>query len=174
MSFTILLWRTRPYSAHFHTQLLAILRRYTSSRHPPPLSASLPLSASSHHSIYDPPKVNHHYASSHAGPSSIGHYDPYAPPRRPSGVSAPIPTSSASKPQGNRTLLRAPIGQSNLALAGIRFKESPFFTVDQVVSNVVECPGQLYFYRISSSDSGMCLQSRRARQIVGSRHCHLT
>ncbi|KAF8905529.1 PINIT domain-containing protein [Gymnopilus junonius] len=96
--------------------------QYTSSRNPPPLSAGLPLSASSHNSIYDPPKVNQHYASNHAGPSSIAHYDPYAPPRRPSGVSVPAPPSSNSKTQG------------------IRFKDSPFFNVDQSVSNLMECP----------------------------------
>lgn len=124
--------------------LTSSFSRYTSNRNPPPLSAGLPLSATSHHAIYDPPKVNHHYASNHAGPSSIAHYDPYAPPRRPSGVSAPIPPSSNSKVQGI-TLIHGRLLPSLIRYIGIRFKESPFFTVDQSVSNLVECPGGFYF-----------------------------
>ncbi|KAF8078677.1 PINIT domain-containing protein [Lyophyllum atratum] len=53
------------------------------------------------------------------GSSSIARYDPYAPPRKPSGS---IPSSSAAKP------------------TGIRFKESPFFQIDQAASSVTECP----------------------------------
>ncbi|CAK5280202.1 unnamed protein product, partial [Mycena citricolor] len=48
--------------------------------------------------------------------SAIGRYDPYGPPRKP----AATPSGAASKP-------------------ALRFKESPFFQVDQAVSSVVEC-----------------------------------
>ncbi|PBK77510.1 hypothetical protein ARMSODRAFT_1079516 [Armillaria solidipes] len=52
-----------------------------------------------------------------------GHYDPYAP-RKPSGS---LPSTSAPpKPLPSKPVLR--------------FKESPFFEIDQAVSSVVECP----------------------------------
>ncbi|KAJ7487549.1 PINIT domain-containing protein [Mycena galericulata] len=50
--------------------------------------------------------------------SSVGRYDPYAPPRKPTAT-----TSSAPSPR-----------------AGVRFKESPFFRVVSTVSPVQECP----------------------------------
>ncbi|KAG6842254.1 hypothetical protein C0991_000224 [Blastosporella zonata] len=49
-------------------------------------------------------------------------YDPFAPPRKPSGPVASSSSPSTAKP------------------AGIRFKESPFFNMDQAVSSVMECP----------------------------------
>ncbi|KAF9568443.1 hypothetical protein CPC08DRAFT_813495 [Agrocybe pediades] len=62
------------------------------------------------------------YSSSVAGSSSRSlHYDPYAPPRRPAVPSTSTPSTSASGP-------------------GIRFKDSPFFRIDQTVSHLVECP----------------------------------
>ncbi|CAA7258697.1 unnamed protein product [Cyclocybe aegerita] len=86
---------------------------YTHSHRIPALTAPIPTSTS--HSTYDPPK-----ASSFA---TTPYYDVYAPPRRP-GTSAQAPSASTSsaKPQI------------------IRFKESPFFMVDQIVSQVMECP----------------------------------
>ncbi|KIY50460.1 hypothetical protein FISHEDRAFT_71516 [Fistulina hepatica ATCC 64428] len=61
--------------------------------------------------------------------SGVSHYDPYSPAafRRPlngsfSSVSVPAPTRL---PQ---------------ASTGIRFKESPFYTIESTVSNVAECP----------------------------------
>ncbi|PFH54423.1 hypothetical protein AMATHDRAFT_51930 [Amanita thiersii Skay4041] len=57
-----------------------------------------------------------------AGPSLLPRYDPYAPPRRPSNPTAPVSASS----YGLRT--------------SIQFKESPFYTITQAVSPVVECP----------------------------------
>lgn len=40
------------------------------------------------------------------GSTSLGRYDPYAPPRKPAGASAPIAsTSSIAKPTGNLFLL---------------------------------------------------------------------
>ncbi|KAF8971367.1 PINIT domain-containing protein [Flammula alnicola] len=93
---------------------------YTPSRSLP-LSGVLPTPPSSH-ATYDPPKASH-YLSTLSGGSSISHYDPYAPPRRPAAVSAPGPSTSG--------------GQK---VAGIRFRDSPFFTIDQAVTSVVECP----------------------------------
>ncbi|KAJ7103581.1 PINIT domain-containing protein [Mycena belliarum] len=57
-------------------------------------------------------------ASASGSTSSVGRYDPYAPPRK-----ATATTSSATS-----------------AKPGIRFKESPFFRVHQTVSAVMECP----------------------------------
>lgn len=92
---------------------------YTPTRLPPvPNVAAGPST-----SLYDPPKINL-YSASTAGTSAINHYDPYAPPRRPSGVSAPLPTPSSSSQK----------------VPGIRFKDSPFFSIDQAVTAVVECP----------------------------------
>ncbi|KDQ63528.1 hypothetical protein JAAARDRAFT_29547 [Jaapia argillacea MUCL 33604] len=53
-------------------------------------------------------------------PGSVGRYDPYAPPRKPSG-----PPASALPPPPKPT---------------IRFKPSPFFRIDQAVSPIIECP----------------------------------
>ncbi|KAG6862364.1 hypothetical protein C0995_011804 [Termitomyces sp. Mi166 len=77
------------------------------------------------------------WATSNPGPNLINRYDPYAPPRKPSG---PVASSSSStvKPIGTRpsSCILACISQNT----GIQFKESPFFTVEQAVSSVIECP----------------------------------
>ncbi|KIJ68507.1 hypothetical protein HYDPIDRAFT_146698 [Hydnomerulius pinastri MD-312] len=52
--------------------------------------------------------------------TSTGRYDPYAPPRMP-----PPPVSAAS---------------TSLSKPAMRFKPSPFFSVDQSVSGIAECP----------------------------------
>ncbi|EDR14963.1 uncharacterized protein LACBIDRAFT_300609 [Laccaria bicolor S238N-H82] len=57
-----------------------------------------------------------------AATSGIARYDPYAPPRKPSGSSIAPSTSSGIRPPS------------------VRFKESPFFKVEQGISSVVECP----------------------------------
>lgn len=46
----------------------------------------------------DPPKMNGFSTGivATAGSSSIPHYDPYAPPRKPATVSAPVASSSAN------------------------------------------------------------------------------
>ncbi|KJA29423.1 hypothetical protein HYPSUDRAFT_127996 [Hypholoma sublateritium FD-334 SS-4] len=88
-----------------------------------PLSGVLSTPPTSSHATYDPPKPVH-FQNGHAGSSSIAHYDPYAPPRRPTTIStSAASTSSAPK-----------------AIGGIRFKDSPFFSIDQAVTTVVECP----------------------------------
>ncbi|RDB28615.1 E3 SUMO-protein ligase pli1 [Hypsizygus marmoreus] len=78
-----------------------------------------------HHNVY--PLTNILKTGSYAtvaGSSTIARYDPYAPPRKATSSSAPVASTSSatSKP------------------TGIRFKESPFFTIDQAVSAIVECP----------------------------------
>ncbi|KAF9480995.1 hypothetical protein BDN70DRAFT_876865 [Pholiota conissans] len=88
---------------------------------PMPLSASLPATSTSSHAPYDPPKPMQYQHA--AGSSSIPHFDPYAPPRRPVTLPTPVPSTSTQKVTG-----------------GIRFKDSPFFNVDQAVTSVVECP----------------------------------
>ncbi|KDR84933.1 hypothetical protein GALMADRAFT_149463 [Galerina marginata CBS 339.88] len=136
-------WRTGDYQDKW-MRAKAILYQvrttgiYTPSRLPP-LSAGLPTSASSLHSTFDPPKINP-YATSHAGSSSIGHYDPYAPPRRPSGVSAPIPSSSSGLKVPGSVSTHNQTSSNLTSSIGVRFKESPFFTVDQAISSLVECP----------------------------------
>ncbi|KAJ6621690.1 PINIT domain-containing protein [Mycena sp. CBHHK59/15] len=65
-------------------------------------------------------QVRYSGISGAASTGSVGRYDPYAPPRKPS-VAGPSTTPSAR--------------------AGVRFKESPFFRVQQLVSPIVECPG---------------------------------
>ncbi|KAJ7634252.1 PINIT domain-containing protein [Mycena polygramma] len=56
------------------------------------------------------------------GTSSVGRYNPYAPPRKPAA------TASTSGPS------------TRAGQAPVRFKESPFFRVLQTVSTVQECP----------------------------------
>ncbi|KAF9457450.1 PINIT domain-containing protein [Collybia nuda] len=58
-----------------------------------------------------------------AGTSTLNRYDPYAPPRKATGSSTSIPPTSTGPKS-----------------SGIRFKESPFYQVDQAVSAVTECP----------------------------------
>ena len=50
--------------------------------------------ASTSHGVYDPPKPN---AYTQTVASGVGHYDPYAPPRRPATVAAPVASSSSVK-----------------------------------------------------------------------------
>ncbi|KAG5724654.1 E3 SUMO-protein ligase pli1 [Termitomyces sp. T112] len=58
-----------------------------------------------------------------SSPNLINRYDPYAPPRKPSG---PVASSSSSS--------------ATIRPTGIQFKDSPFFHLEQAVSGVIECP----------------------------------
>ncbi|KAJ7932449.1 PINIT domain-containing protein [Mycena leptocephala] len=58
------------------------------------------------------------FSSPGASTSSVGRYDPYAPPRKPVASTSSAPSTRAA----------------------VRFKESPFFRVLQTVSTVQECP----------------------------------
>ncbi|TDL28606.1 hypothetical protein BD410DRAFT_862701 [Rickenella mellea] len=64
----------------------------------------------------------YHQSPGGAGPSGISRYDPMTVHRR------TAPSSATSTPVKHGTG------------AGIKFKSSPFFSIDQAVSNVVECP----------------------------------
>ncbi|OAX44238.1 hypothetical protein K503DRAFT_846682 [Rhizopogon vinicolor AM-OR11-026] len=89
---------------------------YTSSRMPGAMaSQSLPSVPSAGYSAA-PTTVRNSF---NAMPN--GRYDPYAPPRLP-----PLPNTNA--------------GSSAVSKPGMRFKQSPFFHVDQAVSGIVECP----------------------------------
>ncbi|TFK57063.1 hypothetical protein OE88DRAFT_1744009 [Heliocybe sulcata] len=76
-------------------------------------------------------KLNGYHTPTATSSSTIGRYDPYAPPRRSIPASPATSSSSASVKS-----CRIP---SYIRLS-IRFKHSPFFRVDQAVSTVVECP----------------------------------
>lgn len=90
-------------SRFFFTNTLAHFR-YTPTRLPAN-PAVLPTSAAAHSSyqlsnISKPPP----YTPGIAGTSALGRYDPYAPPRKATSSSAPIPSSSSGlKSSGNST-----------------------------------------------------------------------
>ncbi|PIL31883.1 transcription factor [Ganoderma sinense ZZ0214-1] len=71
------------------------------------------------HSFAPPPTTAYQAGTSGA----IPRYDPYAPPRQPASVAS---SSAAPAPQPS--------------IPVIRFKPSPFFKVERIVSSVVECP----------------------------------
>ncbi|PPQ62843.1 hypothetical protein CVT24_000537 [Panaeolus cyanescens] len=81
-------------------------------------------SFSSGHSGYEPAKPFYPGTASASTSSVI--YDPFAPPRKTTGTVPMASTSSASK------------------LPTIRFKESCFWTLEQSVSALVECPETLH------------------------------
>ncbi|KAF5355712.1 hypothetical protein D9756_003722 [Leucocoprinus leucothites] len=87
-------------------------------------SSSTPASNPAIHSLYHANNlVKPSYQASASNTSALPRYDPYAPPRRPTVPLAANTSSSAfQKPQA------------------IRFKESPFFHIEQILSTVVECP----------------------------------
>ncbi|EKM83924.1 hypothetical protein AGABI1DRAFT_67004 [Agaricus bisporus var. burnettii JB137-S8] len=85
---------------------------------------SLPASTTNANSVYHAnnlvkPPFHNPVPSS----SNLPRYDPYAPPRRPLAA----PSSSTSS-----TAISKPLA--------IRFKDSPFFQIEQILSHVVECP----------------------------------
>jgi E3 SUMO-protein ligase PIAS1 len=71
------------------------------------------------------PPVTRPYASTTAGPSNVPRYDSFA--ARNSALPITTPTPHATAP--------APVPRP-----AILFKSSPFFRVDQTVSNIAECP----------------------------------
>jgi E3 SUMO-protein ligase PIAS1 len=74
------------------------------------------------------------------GAMPSGRYDPYAPPRIPPPPNTSAGSSAVSKPgKINEHCLNSVPPTHN---AGVRFKPSPFFRVDQAVSGIVECPGK--------------------------------
>lgn len=94
---------SRNQDAFVHSLRLVIKnndRPPSSSSSYTPSNRALPMgmvqSASASHASFDPPKMNAYSAGTSAGTSSIAHYDPYAPPRRPTTVSAPVASSSTT------------------------------------------------------------------------------
>ncbi|KAK2461956.1 hypothetical protein APHAL10511_006419 [Amanita phalloides] len=55
------------------------------------------------------------------GPSTMSHYNPYGLPRRPPAPAAPSGSSYGTK-------------------SNIQFKDSPFYTINEAVSRIVDCP----------------------------------
>lgn len=76
------------------------------------------------HSFAPPPPTTAYQAGTSG---AIPRYDPYAPPRRPAQPASVASSSAAPAPQPS--------------IPVIRFKFSPFFKVERIVSSVVECPG---------------------------------
>ncbi|KAF9453869.1 hypothetical protein P691DRAFT_812483 [Macrolepiota fuliginosa MF-IS2] len=76
------------------------------------------------HSLYHANNLKPTIYNSSPGTSALPRYDPYAPPRRP--VVPPGPSTASSPAYSKPT--------------PIRFKESPFFQIEQILSPVVECP----------------------------------
>ncbi|KAH9968782.1 PINIT domain-containing protein [Russula dissimulans] len=94
----------------------------------PAHSASVSLSSPTANAFPGGPPVPRPYAGTTAGPSNATpRYDPFAPssrnPALPVTTPSPHPSTPASVPRPS-----------------IRFKPSPFFQIDQVVSNIAECP----------------------------------
>ncbi|OSD03150.1 hypothetical protein PYCCODRAFT_1434570 [Trametes coccinea BRFM310] len=83
-------------------------------------------SAHNHHYAAPPPPTVAYQPASSSSSTVIPRYDPYAPPRR-AAAAAPVPSSSPTVP--------APPPAPS-----IRFKYSPFFRVERLVSPIVECP----------------------------------
>lgn len=87
-------------------------------------STSTPASNLPMHSLYHANNiVKPSYQSPTSGTGVLPRYDPYAPPRRP----AAPPAASTPSPAIQKSTT-------------IRFKESPFFHIEQMLSSVVECP----------------------------------
>ena len=81
---------------------------------------------------------SYHKAAPPTVPSSVPPYNPYAPPRRPTTI--PSSLAPPTKPKGVIGARRASTLQADVE-QGIRFKESPFFQVLEVLSAIAECPG---------------------------------
>ena len=75
---------------------------------------------------------------SRSGSSSIGRYDPYAPPRIPQ---QPPAAAVPAGPGASRATTLTALLMTVVALTAIRFKPSPFHRIEQAVSHVVECQG---------------------------------
>ncbi|KAJ2928950.1 hypothetical protein H1R20_g8133, partial [Candolleomyces eurysporus] len=95
---------------------------YTTSRpSAAPASTGLP-QVSGYHTYNVNQKMSPYSAIGTGTSASVSRYDPYAPPRKP-----PVPAVGSS----SSSVARNP---------SIRFKESPFFQIDQQVSSIIECP----------------------------------
>ena len=68
------------------------------------MSMGLPAAAHAHTTYPNDLPKSSAYSSNVAGTSNIAHYDPYAPPRRPSGSLAAIPSSGPKTPGFTQSL----------------------------------------------------------------------
>lgn len=138
------------------------IHRYTPSRMQP-LTANHSASAPSSSYIAHNPLKNPSYRGGLSASTSVVRNDPYA--QRPSAVTAA--PAAVAKPTG-MFKWEVTFVQIHVLALGIRFKESPFFRIDQAVSSIVECPGKtLSNCRDTSTDKNW--QNQRVLQIVGSR-----
>lgn len=86
------------------------------------------------------------FVNATAGSSStIGRYDPYAPPRRPATTATAAPPTSSSSPPSELLFFHIIAVTAHIRPIAIRFKPSPFIRVERAVSSVVECPGMFIF-----------------------------
>ncbi|KAI9065812.1 hypothetical protein FKP32DRAFT_1646795 [Trametes sanguinea] len=118
-------WR-RSLSVEQWQKAKAIMQRVRQTGYYAPRQNGEPsYSAHNHYPVAPPPTVAYQPASSSSA-TVIPRYDPYAPPRR-APAAAPAAASSSTAP--------APAPAPS-----IRFKYSPFFRVERLVSPIVECP----------------------------------
>jgi hypothetical protein len=84
------------------------------------------------------------------GPSTIGRYDPFSPPRKltappvPPDPTSTSPTASNAPRPGWLFLMATVCPEYLTCMLGLRFRSSPFFRIDQTVTAIVECPGSTY------------------------------
>lgn len=131
-----------PFSASrpIHISISRIFNRWRGHAH----SAPGTLSSPNTNAYPAAPPVPRPHIGPTAGPSNAPRYDPslFAPPRNPAlprTTSSPHAPATLPRPPGMTAFFNM-IQISNFCIA-IRFKPSPFFQIDQAVSNVVECPG---------------------------------
>ncbi|KAI0778270.1 PINIT domain-containing protein [Trametes elegans] len=117
-------WR-RSNSVEQWQRAKAIMQRVRQTGYYTRTNGESSFSTHTHHNYAIPPPPTVAYQSGSSSSSTIPRYDPYAPPRRPTA-----PASAAASPSAPP----APPAPS------IRFKYSPFFRVERLVSSIVECP----------------------------------
>ena len=88
-----------PLCVLFDVNMLIVIDSYSASNSRlSSMSMGLPAAAHAHTTYPNDLTKSSAYSSNVAGTSSIAHYDPYAPPRRPSGSLAVIPSSGPKTP----------------------------------------------------------------------------
>ncbi|KAI8990516.1 PINIT domain-containing protein [Trametes punicea] len=119
-------WR-RNDSVNLWQSAKAIMQRVRQTGYYVPRQNGEPsYSTHSHHYAAPPPPTVAYQPSSSSSATAIPRYDPYGPPRRPAAPAPPAASSPSVPAQ--------PLAPS------IRFKYSPFFRVERLVSPIVECP----------------------------------
>ncbi|KAI0639487.1 PINIT domain-containing protein [Trametes polyzona] len=118
-------WR-RSDSVELWTRAKAIMQRVRQQGYYTPRANGEPSYTQHASHSYAPPPPTVAYQPSASSSSTIPRYDPYAPPRRPAPpAAAPLPPAPVPAPPPPPS---------------IRFKYSPFFRVERIVSSIVECP----------------------------------